>query len=75
LREEATEIGNTNIRGFMGADALRGIRIIHRERKTRRRVFFKTGSGCSKVLRDVLEKVKVSKIPDGWVIVIEAAIM
>jgi hypothetical protein len=75
LGKKATEVGNANVIGLVGADALHGIGIIHGECESSRRIGLKTGCGCSKILWNVGEKVKVSKISNDRIIVIEAAII
>jgi len=75
LGEKATEVGNTNVIGLVGANALHGIGIIHSECESSRRIGLKTGRGCSKILWNVGEEVKVSKISNDRIIVIEAAVI
>lgn len=75
LGEKAAEVGSANVVGFVGADALHGVGIVHCECESGRRIGLKTGGGCSKILWDVGEEVEISKISNDRVIVIEAAVI
>jgi hypothetical protein len=73
--EQITEVGLADVAHLIGADTLHGIGVVNIKGKPGRGVLLHACSGVLQIDREVGQQVKVSKITDCRIVVVEATVI